>query len=184
MNDSKLNGIILRRDRLNMVIEDARGIGMDESKLNGLILRRDRLNVVIEDAMAARQPVSAKDDATKTIEAFIENRIGAFQADLVTSTDAANTLRTGELVTPELMHCEGKIFTPAKVGKLLKWTSDCARLRACRGKQSVRLWAVRDCERYQIMSMTQVYDEYDRMVQLARAATPLTVLRKKPVCFL
>ena len=120
---------------------------------------------------------ASKTPVQQTIEAFIAGKVGAFQADLITSTDAANTLRTGELVAPNSMYCDGRIFTPGKMGTFLKEIPKCVRLRACRGKDSVRLWAVRDIEKYQTMSMTQVYDAYDEQVQLARSATPLTIVR-------
>jgi hypothetical protein len=63
---------------------------------------------------------SSKSPAEQTIDAFIQNRIGIFNSDIMTAHDISNTLRAGTMVAPTLMYCEERIFTPVMVGRIIQ----------------------------------------------------------------
>lgn len=119
---------------------------------------------------------SSKSPAQQTIEAFIRRGIGAFKADLVTSADAAATLKAGDLTAPDLMYCDSKAFTPNKVGAVMKDIQFCVKLRARRGLIESRPWAIRNTDRYKSLSTSDLLDEYEKQTLQARAATPLTIV--------
>ena len=120
---------------------------------------------------------ASKSTAQQTVEAFVRGKLGAFRSDLVSGSDAAGTLKAGDLVAPDLIYCDTKIFTPVKVGLLFKEMNQCVKLRAKKGITEVRCWAVRDVEKYKAMSSSQLYDEYERQTQLARTAAPLAMVK-------
>ena len=120
---------------------------------------------------------ASKSTAQQSVEAFVRGRLGAFRSDLVSSSDAAGTLKNGELFASDLIYCDTKIFTPVKVGLLFKEMNGCVKLRAKKGISEVRCWAIRDVEKYKAMSASQLYDEYERQTQIARTAAPLTMVK-------
>ena len=119
---------------------------------------------------------ASKTPAQQTIEAFIERQVGVFRSDLMTSGEAAQSLRNGELAAADIVYCDTKLFTPTRVGLIMKELSKCRQLKANKGDLSIRLWAVRDVEKYAAMTGTQLYNEYERQLQVARKAAPLTIV--------
>lgn len=102
---------------------------------------------------------SSKSPAQQTIEAFIENRVGAFVNDLVTAHDAYNTLKAGLPTMENFIYVDTKWFTPTKVSRVMKDITGCTQLRA-RGEQDMRVWVVRNKEKYEKLSLADLYQEY------------------------
>jgi len=102
---------------------------------------------------------SSKSPAQQTIESFIENKIGMFSKDLITSSEGSLTLRMGIIGTDNFMYVDNSWFTPTKFGRVMRDISGCVKLRA-KGDIDVRVWAIRDKEKYESMSMSELYEEY------------------------
>lgn len=120
---------------------------------------------------------ASKSPMQQTIEAFVERRLGAFQCDVLTARDMSDTLKAGQMIAPNDMHTDGKRFTPVKVGMLLKEIGRYAKVKTYNAGYTVRLWILRDIERYQAMTPVEVYREYERQLQTARANAQLTVVK-------
>lgn len=103
----------------------------------------------------------SKPATQQTIEAFIENKVGAFGQDLAKIEELASTLRMGDQFHPHLMCTKSEYFTPNRVALLLK-TMGCRKLRARRGSDHHRLWAIRDVQKYSEMDAGMLLDSYQR----------------------
>lgn len=93
---------------------------------------------------------SSKSPAHATVEAFIENRIGAFSEDVVSSADLSATLVNGPL-HPEgckYMYHDARWFTPTRVGIMLREIRGCFQLRVTKEGKTSRLWVIRDAAKY------------------------------------
>jgi len=121
----------------------------------------------------------SKTPVQQTIEAFIANKIGAFRSDLVTSTDASNTLRAGELtpIAVPFMYAQSRTFTPNMVSRVMKELSGCVRVLAFEGKKVTKLWVLREVEKYKQMNGLQLYIQHDQQRKLAMNAKPLEIVK-------
>lgn len=120
----------------------------------------------------------SKSPMETTVDAFIKARIGAFDADLLTTAEMVQTLRAGPLIAPELMEADVSFFTPKRVGMILKKMDSAVQLRARQwqhGNQESRVWAVRDSFNYSMLSPTELYDVHQ--AQVARIKKNLTVVK-------
>lgn len=104
----------------------------------------------------------SKSAAQQTIEAYIENEIGAFKSDLLTANDACATLKN--LESQEFMYVQPQWFTPTKVGRILRDIPTTVKLRA-RQEKEIRPWAIRNKEVYEEMSMAQLYSSYENQIK-------------------
>ena len=103
----------------------------------------------------------SKPATQQTIEAFMENKVGAFAQDLARVEELAATLRMGDQFHSHLMCTKAEYFTPNRVALILK-TMGCAKLRARRGDDHFRLWAIRDVQSYIGMDAGMLLDNYRR----------------------
>lgn len=125
---------------------------------------------------------SSKSPAEQTIDAFIQNRIGTFNSDVMTANDISNTLRAGSMVAPTLMYCEERIFTPVMVGRIMKGMTNVVQMRASSAnKTGHRLWVVRNLSQYSQMGGSELYREYERQLQITRATSGLQVVSEGAV---
>lgn len=120
---------------------------------------------------------ASKSPAIQTLENFIRKQIGVFKCDIMRSDDIVETMRAGALMAQTDMYVDSKIFTRTRVGQLMSEIQSCLKLRAFYLGDSVRLWAVRNPERYQHMDATMLYQEYERQMKAARASVVLTVVK-------
>ncbi len=112
---------------------------------------------------------SSKSPMQQTVDAFIKHRVGCFKSDLVTANDMYNTLISGHLIGREdLMYCDYKLFTPCRVGCIMREAGGFITMRARKKGGYFRLWAIRNPERYKVMSRGQLFDEYERQMVDAR----------------
>lgn len=120
---------------------------------------------------------SSKSPAEQTIDAFMRARIGIFSSDIMTAHEISNTLRAGSMVAPTLMYCEERIFTPIMVGRLLKSMTGAVQMRGSSANNAgCRLWVVRDLTKYSQMAPAELYREYERQLQTAKANAGLQVV--------
>lgn len=114
---------------------------------------------------------ASKSPAQQTIEAFIRHRVGCFVSDLVTTTEVCETLKAGPIIAEHLMYADPDLFTPTRVGLMLKETKGVVQLRGRSKPVEVRVWAVRDATTYQGLSPADVLQEYDRQIKAAKEQT-------------
>lgn len=125
---------------------------------------------------------SSKSSSEQTIDAFIQNRVGIFNSDIMTANDISNTLRAGSMVAPTLMYAEERIFTPVMVGRIMKGMSNVVQMRASSAnKTGHRLWVVRNLSKYSQMGGAELYREYERQLQVTRASSGLQVVNEGAV---
>jgi hypothetical protein len=103
---------------------------------------------------------SSKSPAQQTIEAFIEHRIGAFGKDLATVNELCLSLKGQFPNADQFMYIDNSWFAPNKIAKILNDVTGCSKLRA-RGNHEVRLWALRNAEKYKNMSMSERFITYE-----------------------
>jgi len=114
-----------------------------------------------------------------TIEEFIRRRPGIFQSDLLTASDMSSVLRAAEMIdeTRDMLSTEARMFTPTRVGSILRDMPQCKTLRAHKRHTNVRLWVIRDFEKYESMSGVELINEYEQQMQKAKKSSGLTVVR-------
>jgi hypothetical protein len=120
---------------------------------------------------------SSKSPAQQTIEAFIQKGHGAFRCDLATASDLAETLR-GDVFALNDMFTDNKIFTPTKTGMILKDITSAMHIKVYRKSVPIRLWVIRNKDRYNSMAPDQIYNEYERQMNEARGAAHLRLVEK------
>lgn len=108
---------------------------------------------------------SSKSPMEQTIEAFIANRIGCFNSDLVTASDMVETFKAGPLIGEQFMYADHKYFTPARVGSIMRQMTSVEQLRARQKYDDLKVWALRDAHIYSALGPSQLYDEYIRQMK-------------------
>jgi hypothetical protein len=115
---------------------------------------------------------ASKSPAQQTIEAFIDNKIGAFHSDLVTANDMCSTLRAGLLGYEDFMYIQSSWFTPTKIGRIMRDMPQCVKLRA-KHVTDLKPWAVRNKELYEHLSYSELWVEYQRQIKMIPIAPVL-----------
>ena len=115
----------------------------------------------------------SKPPMLQTLELFIKKRHGAFQCDLATATDLADTLRSGELFALKDMYSKAEYFTPIKIGMMLRQAGYRA-VRAYHLGDKYKLWILRNEDLYKDMNSKELYAEYTR--QLGEQVDKLRVI--------
>jgi hypothetical protein len=95
---------------------------------------------------------ASKSPMVQTLEAFANKQLGAFKCDLVTASDMSETLKSGAIFAPGDMYTEGRYFTPVKTGMIIKETNRFSQARAYHLGTPVRLWVLRNREKYEAMN--------------------------------
>ena len=116
---------------------------------------------------------SSKSPAQLTIEAFIEHEVGAFKSDLITTTTACETIRSAMFSDVDYMYQLPNWFTPVKVGRIFQDIQSCVRLRGRKNNIDKKIWAIRNVEKYKDMSMKELYDEYEKQIEVNKVITVL-----------
>jgi hypothetical protein len=113
---------------------------------------------------------ASKSPVQQTIEAFIRNRVGAFQSDLITASEMASTIKAASIMHSDLIYADANWFNAINVGKKLADVSNCIQLRANAGKRHVRMWAIRNLDRYKVMPPSLLLMEYDKQIARCKSA--------------
>ncbi len=113
---------------------------------------------------------ASKSPVQQTIEAFIRNRIGAFQSDLITASEITSTIKAASMMHSDMIYADVNWFNVINVGKKLSDISNCIQLRGSIGKRSVRLWAIRDLDKYKLMPASLLLLEYDKQIAKCKSA--------------
>jgi hypothetical protein len=120
---------------------------------------------------------ASKSPAQQTIEAFIRKQYGSFRADVLTAIDMSETLKAGQLIAEHDMYTDGKFFTPIKVGMTLKDVSTARKVEVFKLGDRVRLWVIRNHEKYNNMTGKELYNEYERQLKEVRGSLQLQVVK-------
>jgi hypothetical protein len=118
---------------------------------------------------------TSKTPAHQTVEAFINNKIGLFNSDILSAEDVSNVLRSGDVFAAGYMYADAKQFTPVRCGQLLKGVVTAKRLRAGNAHTSKRLWVIRDVHKYEAMTAGELLIQYETQIKASRSATVIGV---------
>ena len=105
----------------------------------------------------------SKSPMLTTIENFIEKRHGFFKCDILTTNDMSQTLRAGIMVENDIL-VDPKNFTNKKISMILRQSGDYYQVRS----NSLRLWIVRDEDKYLILSPSKLVLEYERQMKILK----------------
>lgn len=96
-----------------------------------------------------------------TIEAFIAKRIGPFQRDLLTIDDISTTMRFGNLVGDESMYADPKVFTPARINRVMSEIPSVSQQRMKKNAfERDRVWILRNTNMYSQLTPEELYKLY------------------------
>ncbi len=116
---------------------------------------------------------ASKSPMLQTIEIFIKKKIGTFECDLLTSADMAETLKAGGIFAPNEMYAKAELFTPIRVGMMMKQDGRIRQLTSYNLGREIKLWVFRNFEKYNAMDSTSLFHEYVRQVDVIRGKSPL-----------
>jgi hypothetical protein len=124
---------------------------------------------------------ASKSPGQQTIETFIRGKVGAFRSDLVTSTDMSTTIRAAGMLNPEMLQADANWFTPTRIGRILSDVTSCAQLQGKEKRKdkwiSIRVWAVRNTDKYMIMPQSLILREYEQQIAKCKNLTKLQVMK-------
>lgn len=115
---------------------------------------------------------SSKSAQQQTVEAFINNSVGLFKADLLTAQDMSDTIRTEGVFSTQYVYCDVKYLTPVAIGKVLNTITGVSKTRAAIGKTTIRLYIVRNFERYSNLAPVQLHEHYKLQMAGCRGEAP------------
>lgn len=126
---------------------------------------------IVTDFVREIQSASS-DPITVAIKELIDGHMGVFQSDIVTAVDVRNTLKTGAMFGVDLKNVPNKQI----IGKIIKEGKIALHARAWKGKKEIKLWIVRNFDKYENMSGSQLADEYERQISAIRTEKPFGVV--------
>lgn len=118
---------------------------------------------------------ASKPAQQQTIEAFIDNRVGQFNCDLISVKDATAILKSGDVFSSELMYARADWFTPTKVGTGLNAINAVQKMVAYDGSRQQVLYCIRNYVKYTHMSKSELWQEYEK--QKKGVPNSLTVVK-------
>ena len=123
---------------------------------------------------------ASKSPMQLTIEAFINKRIGCFESDIVTCADMAETIRAGVITNPNLIYADSKLFTPVKIGCIMRDISQVRKVRGRANGDDLNLWVLRDWAKYSLVETSAaMYHEYmNQMNRIKSNIKPLLAVVK------
>ena len=128
---------------------------------------------------------SSKSPQQQTVEAFISEQIGLFKADLMTAQDMSDTIRTEGVFSTQYVYCDVKYLTPSTIGRILTNISSVYKLRGVYYKSSVRIYAIRNIERYVDIGPTELHQQYKTQMAGCKGQAPnlktITSMKKENV---
>lgn len=123
---------------------------------------------------------SSKSPMQQTIEAFINEQIGLFKSDLMTSQDMSDTIRTEGVFSTQFVYCDVKYLTPSVISRIVSGITSTRKLRAISHKSSVRMYAIRNVEKYKDLGPTDLHQQYKLQMMICKGKTSnLTLLPVK-----
>ena len=114
-----------------------------------------------------------------TVEAFLNRKIGCFEADLVTSSDISETIKAGVITDGNLIYADSKLFTAIRVGCIMRDVSQVRKVRARGDGQDLNLWVLRNWHAYKDLAPNDLYRLYQvQMEELKKRPRPLLTVVK------
>ena len=115
---------------------------------------------------------SSKSPMHQTVEAFVNEEIGLFKSDLMTAQDMSDTIRTDGVFSTRHIYCDVKKLTPLLIGRIVSGIPIVHKLRAINNKSSVRLYAIRNVEKYKDVRPTELYKIYQNQIAICKGKHP------------
>jgi hypothetical protein len=120
---------------------------------------------------------ASKSPMQQTLEAFIIRQHGVFKCDLVTASDMSETLKGGGVFSSTDMMTEGRYFSPVKTGMVMREIGQYSQVRAHYLGTPIKLWVLRNREKYLRMDSKELYIEYERQIAELRGEAKLSVVK-------
>lgn len=118
---------------------------------------------------------SSKSPAERTLESFIIGKIGAFASDLATCSDMMNTLKAATITHPDLLQYEK--FHASLIGKVMNNINQCIKRQCNKGGVYVRVWILRDTQKYMSLTGASLYEEYEKQMAACRDPHKLQIVK-------
>lgn len=116
---------------------------------------------------------SSKSPLHQTIEAFIREKIDAFNSDILSTARMEKVMRTSQFAEG-MMYVDKRYISPVRIDQVLKGMMINREARCIKG----RVWVIRNHSRYAAMTDEQVYEESVRQDQLHASTTILTAVKE------
>jgi hypothetical protein len=122
---------------------------------------------------------SSKSPMRQTLEACIKSRLGLFNRDLLTATEISGALRAADASHElgQLLCCEASLFTPTRVGIVLKEMPSTTQHRVNHGGFTYRITAMRNIGDYKKMGDFAMGAEYERQMKQQKATTGIRAVK-------
>ena len=115
---------------------------------------------------------SSKSPQQQTVEAFINNQVGLFKADLMTAQDMSETIRTEGVFSTQHVYCDVKYLTPSTVGKILANVAGVYKMRGIYYRSGIKIYVIRNIERYIDIGPTKLYQHYKTQMAGCKGESP------------
>jgi len=126
---------------------------------------------------------SSKTPQQLTVEAFINNKVGLFSADIMTAQDMSDTIRTEGVFSNQYVYCDIKYLTPITIGRALSTIPGVYKSRGNICGSTTRLYIIRNIERYADIGPTRLYEHYTTQMAGCRGEAPnlktITAIKKE-----
>lgn len=122
---------------------------------------------------------SSKPPTQQTLEAFINEQIGLFKSDLMTAQDMSDTIRTEGVFSTQYVYCDVKYMTPSMIGRILSNASNVYKLRGVHYRSSVKIYAIRNIEKYMDLGPTELYQQYRIQMAACKGKAPKNIIQMK-----
>lgn len=114
---------------------------------------------------------ASEDPLLSMIKEFVEKGLSLCKSDIVTSADIRSSLNTAAMcgVSVELR----TIPSAQVIGKVMRQANLGVNSRAWMGKNEVRVWLIRNAEKYKQLSGSKLYIEYQRQMNQVKTNVPM-----------
>ena len=86
-------------------------------------------------------------------------------------------MKAGAMFAPGDMYVDAKYFTPIRTGMTMKETGQFIQLKTYRLGAPIRLWVLRNRDKYIQMDSKELWAEYDRRMNEVRGEVMLAVVK-------
>jgi hypothetical protein len=115
---------------------------------------------------------SSKSPQQQTVEAFINEKIGLFQSDLMTAKDMSEVIRAEGVFSTQYIFCDIKYITPVMIGRVVSSIPGVYKLKAVHFRSSVKIYAIRNISRYIDLGPTELYQQYELQIRKCKGMGP------------
>lgn len=110
-----------------------------------------------------------------TVEGFMNERIGAFGADIITAADAADTIRGAGIQHSHLMQVDPSRCSSSTMGKVIgAMQGSVLKTGRMENRSTIKLWIIRNHNHYASLSQSELYAIYKHQMSQVEKGMPTT----------